>query len=376
INNLASSVMLRAQGIGPESDAWPADGYQGEYILELATSYLRGEQRGNIKAAADPQDIDAIRNYAVAYLREEQDRDLRAFGVHFDVFSLESALYSEGKVDSVVAQLVERGHCYEKDGALWLRTTDFGDDKDRVMRKSDGGYTYFVPDVAYHLQKWRRGFSKVVNEQGADHHSTITRVRAGLLALDEGIPEGWPEYVLHQMVTVLKDGEEVKISKRAGSYVTLLDLIDQTGADATRFFLVARRADSQLTFDIDLALQRNNENPVYYIQYAHARVCSAIRNAAEKYQPYEQAQGLASLDLLQTSDETELAGLIAQFPERVAVAAAELAPHNIANYLRDVAAALHSWYASGNQDKNRQWLVEDGKLRNARLCLADATRQV
>ncbi|MBT8140135.1 MAG: arginine--tRNA ligase [Gammaproteobacteria bacterium] len=376
INNLATSVQLRAKGIGPDSPEWPEDGYQGEYITELAASYLRGEMRGDIKAAADPDDVDAIRSYAVAYLREEQDRDLQAFGVRFDVFSLESALYTDGKVDKVVAQLVDSGHCYEKDGALWLRTTDFGDDKDRVMRKSDGGYTYFVPDVAYHLEKWRRGFSKVVNEQGADHHSTITRVRAGLQALDVGIPEGWPDYVLHQMVTVLKNGEEVKISKRAGSYVTLQDLIEQTGADATRFFLVARRADSQLTFDIDLALQRSNENPVYYIQYAHARVCSALRNASEKFQPYDQPQGLENLGLLQTAYEAELAGIIAQYPERVATAACELAPHNIANYLRDVAAALHSWYASGNQDKTQQWLVQDDALRNARLCLAEASRQV
>lgn len=376
IENLAKSVQLRCQGTGPEHDSWPADGYQGEYIVELAESYLRGERRGEVQAAADAGDSEAIRRYAVAYLREEQDRDLRAFGVHFDVFSLESALYTEGKVDAVVQALVDSGHTYEKDGALWLRTTDFGDDKDRVMRKSDGGYTYFVPDVAYHLEKWQRGFTKVVNEQGADHHSTITRVRAGLQALDKGIPKGWPDYVLHQMVTVLKNGEEVKISKRAGSYVTLRDLIDQTGADATRYFLVARRADSQLTFDIDLALSQSNENPVYYIQYAHARVCSALANASKKFAAFDSAQGLAQLALLQGEEEAELAGLIAQFPEKVANAANELAPHNIANYLRELAASLHSWYACGNQDKQRQWLVEDDALRNARLCLAEASRQV
>ncbi|MGB5324748.1 MAG: arginine--tRNA ligase [Pseudomonadales bacterium] len=376
IDNLASSVMLRCKGIGPEHQDWPADSYQGEYIVEVADSYLRGEQRGGVHAAGDVEDIDAIRRYAVAYLREEQDRDLKAFGVHFDVFSLESALYKEGKVDAVVEALVNNGHAYEKDNALWLRTTDFGDDKDRVMRKSDGGYTYFVPDVAYHLEKWRRGFGKVVNEQGADHHSTITRVRAGLQALQVGIPQGWPDYVLHQMVTVLKNGEEVKISKRAGSYVTLRDLIDQTGADATRFFLVARRAESQLNFDIDLALQKTSENPVYYVQYAHARVCSAIANAANKFCAWNRQQGIDNLALLCAAEELELAGLLAQYPEKVAAAARELAPHNIATYLRELAAALHSWYASGNQDRQQQWLVENDALRNARLCLADATRQV
>jgi arginyl-tRNA synthetase len=279
-------------------------------------------------------------------------------------------------VEETVQALIDSGHCYEKDDALWLKTTDFGDDKDRVMRKSDGGYTYFVPDVAYHKEKWSRGFGKVINEQGADHHSTITRVRAGLQALDIGIPQGWPDYVLHQMVTVMKNGEEVKISKRAGSYVTLRDLIDQVGSDATRYFLVSRRADSQLTFDIDLALQKNNENPVYYIQYAHARVCSALNNATDKGQAIDVDNGLKHLDLLTNDAEKELAKIIAQFPDKRAAAAHELAPHSIANYLRDVAAALHGWYATGNQNADLQWLVEDTATRNARLCLALAAQQV
>lgn len=376
INNLATSVSLRCQGIGPDDERWPTDGYRGGYIVELAHAYMNGESIGNVKGAADPTNDEAIRHFAVAYLRQEQDSDLRAFDVSFDVFSLESALYAEGKVEQVVEQLTDNGFTYEKDDALWLKTTDFGDDKDRVMRKSDGSYTYFVPDVAYHRDKWQRGFKKVVNEQGADHHSTITRVRAGLQGLDIGIPKNWPDYVLHQMVTVMKNGEEVKISKRAGSYVTLRDLIDQTGTDATRFFLVARRADSQLTFDIDLALQKSNENPVYYIQYAHARICSAIANAMQKYEPWDKKQGLAHLDLLNAEHEIELARLLASFPEKLASAASELAPHVIANYLRELAAALHSWYASGNQNKNLQLLVADHTLRNARLCLAEATRQV
>lgn len=376
INNLTTSVKLRCQGLDPDDAAWPEDGYRGDYIIDVANAYMAGEPVDNTPAAADTENDEAIRQFAVAYLRREQDHDLQAFDVRFDVISLESDLYTNGKVESAVEQLGDNGYTYEKDGALWLKTTEFGDDKDRVMRKSDGSYTYFVPDVAYHRDKWERGFGKVVNEQGADHHSTITRVRAGLQALDIGIPQGWPDYVLHQMVTVMKNGEEVKISKRAGSYVTLRDLIDQVGADATRYFLAARRADSQLTFDIDLALQKNNENPVYYIQYAHARVCSALRNARDKYTAWDKTTGLGNLDQLTTDAEIDVARLIASYPEKLSSAARELAPHSIAAYLRDIAAALHAWYASGNQDKSKQLLVADPALRNARLCLAEAARQV
>ncbi len=201
--------------------------------------------------------------------------------MRFDSYFLESALYAEGRVEATVAALVASGRTYEADGALWLRTTDYGDDKDRVMRKSaaggaGGGYTYFVPDVAYHVTKFERGFGRAVNVQGSDHHGTIARVRAGLQALAIGIPEGFPEYLLHKMVTVMKGGQEVKISKRAGSYVTLRDLIDWTGRDAVRFFLVSRKADTEFVFDVDLALQASEENPVYYVQYAHARICSVL----------------------------------------------------------------------------------------------------
>ncbi|MDP1995736.1 MAG: arginine--tRNA ligase [Gallionella sp.] len=280
IDNLTHSVQLRCKGVTPDDPSWPEGGYRGDYIADVARAYLAQEMMEaddqHVQASGDADDAEAIRHFAVAYLRREQDLDLRAFEVEFDVFSLESALYTEGKVEEAVSRLIASGHTYEQDDALWLRTTDFGDDKDRVMRKSDGGYTYFVPDVAYHLDKWRRGFERVINEQGADHHSTITRVRAGLQALDAGIPKGWPEYVLHQMVTVLKNGEEVKISKRAGSYVTLRDLIDEVGCDATRYFLAARHPDSQLVFDIDLAKSQSNDNPVYYIQYAHARIHAVL----------------------------------------------------------------------------------------------------
>ncbi|MEP7096447.1 MAG: arginine--tRNA ligase, partial [Dokdonella sp.] len=276
INNLALSVQARARGIEPDDTRWPADGYRGEYIKDLARAYLDGEtvhaDGVDVIGSGDADDTDAIRRFAVTYLRCEQDLDLRAFGVAFDTYFLESSLYADGKVEETVKELVAHGHAYEEGGALWLRTTDFGDDKDRVMRKSDGTYTYFLPDVAYHRSKWQRGYERAITELGADHHGSLARVKAGLQALDAGIPQGWPEYVLHQMVTVMRGGEEVKLSKRAGSYLTLRDLIDEVGCDATRYFLIARKSDSQLIFDIDLARAQTNDNPVYYIQYAHARV--------------------------------------------------------------------------------------------------------
>lgn len=374
ISNLARSVQARALGLTPDDHGWPEDGYRGDYINDVAQSYLAGDKIDaddqHVIGAKNAHDVEAIRHFAVAYLRREQDLDLQAFDVRFDVFYLESSLYTEGKVDAAVEQLIANGHTYEKDGALWLKTTDFGDDKDRVMRKTEGGYTYFVPDVAYHLNKWQRGFTRVINEQGADHHSTITRVRAGLQALQVGIPAQWPDYVLHQMVTVMRGGEEVKISKRAGSYVTLRDLIDWCGRDATRYFLVSRAATSQLVFDVDLAVAKNNDNPVYYIQYAHARVCSVLRQAREKAWDWHEATGLAHLNMLVTAHETQLLNLLARYPDVVAGAARELAPHNIAQYLRELAAGLHTWYNA------EQFLVEDAALRNARLTLAVATRQV
>jgi arginyl-tRNA synthetase len=374
INNLALSVQARCKGIGPTDLDWPADGYRGDYIRDVSSSYMACEtvkaDDQNVTGAGDAEDLDAIRRFAVAYLRREQDLDLRAFGVHFDVYSLESSLYSEGKVEDIVQRLLASGYTYEDGGALWLKTTAFGDDKDRVMRKQDGSYTYFLPDVAYHVAKWQRGFERVINEQGADHHSTITRVRAGLQAVNVGIPKGWPDYVLHQMVTVMRGGEEVKISKRAGSYVTLRDLIDEVGCDATRYFLAARRADSQLTFDIDLARAQTNDNPVYYIQYAHARVCSVLKQAQEKNLAWNEASGRANLDKLDGEHEIALLNLLARYAETVATAAKNLEPHLIAQYLRDLAAALHGWYHA------QQFIVDDAAVRDARLTLAVATRQV
>jgi len=354
IEALALSVQARAKGIAPGGPGWPRDGYAGEYVEEIA------------KEIADPGDLEGVRKHAVAFLRKEQDEDLKAFGVGFDVYYLESSLYREGKVDEVVSALKASGKTYEKDGALWLRTTDYGDDKDRVVRKSDGSYTYFVPDVAYHLTKWRRGFRKVINVQGTDHHSTVTRVRVGLQALSLGIPQGYPDYVLHSLVRVTRGGAEVKISKRAGSYVTVRDLIDWAGRDAVRFFLVSRKADSEFTFDVDLALAKTEENPVYYVQYAHARVCSVFAQipsfAAGRLQD-------ASLAPLESDRELALAQRLAEFPEEVAGAARELAPHAIAFYLRELAGEFHRYYNA------ERILVEDEALRAARLALCAAVRQ-
>lgn len=354
IEALALSVQARAKGTGPGEPGWPRDGYAGEYIEDIA------------KEIQNPGDLDAIRKHAVAFLRKEQDADLQAFGVRFDVYTLESSMYSEGKVEEAVKGLQASGKTYEKDGALWLRTTDYADDKDRVVRKSDGSYTYFVPDVAYHVTKWRRGFRKVINVQGTDHHSTVTRVRAGLQALSLGIPQGYPDYVLHSLVKVVRGGAEVKISKRAGSYVTLRDLIDWAGRDAVRFFLVSRRADSEFTFDVDLAREKSEENPVYYVQYAHARVCSVF-SQLKSFNPGE-LKG-KSLEPLRNEKELALAQRLAQFPEQLASAARELAPHTIAFYLRELAGEFHRYYNA------ERILVEDEALRLARLALCAAVRQ-
>ena len=374
INNLALSVQARAQGKDPTHKDWPTDGYQGGYIEDVAAAYVACETvhaaDREITAAGDIEDLNAIREFAVACLRREQDQDLRAFQVVFDRYFLESSLYESGAVEQTVSALKEAGHTFEEQDALWLRTTDFGDDKDRVMRKREGGYTYFVPDVAYHHDKWQRGFARVINEQGADHHSTITRVRAGLQGLDVGIPEGWPEYVLHQMVTVMREGSEVKLSKRAGSYVTLRDLIDWVGCDATRYFLVARAPTSQLTFDVDLALARSNENPVYYIQYAHARCASVLRKAAETGTSHDVDDGLQHLDELNETETLALVVSLARYPEVVATAAERLEPHDVANYLRELAADFHSFY-------NAHKILEGAReVTNARLALVKATRQV
>lgn len=374
ISNLVLSVQARCLGVEPGEPGWPADGYQGDYIKDVANAYLAKESvcssDQHVTAAGDPENMDAIRTFSVAYLRREQDLDLTAFDVNFDVYSLESSFYANGSVDAAVKRMVDQNHTYEQDGALWLRTTDFGDDKDRVMRKTDGGYTYFVPDVAYHLDKWQRGFIRVINEQGADHHSTITRVRAGLQALDMGIPKEWPEYVLHQMVTVMRAGEEVKISKRAGSYVTLRDLIDEVGRDATRFFFLMRKPDAQLVFDIDLAKQQNNENPVYYVQYAHARICSIFDNAVDKGFKIPEKPAKELVALLIEPEELELIKILAALPDVISDSAINFEPHRLTYYLTELAGCFHSFY-----NKNRV-ITDHNDLTLARLYLLKRTVQV
>ncbi|MBL8512722.1 MAG: arginine--tRNA ligase [Betaproteobacteria bacterium] len=361
INNLALSVQFRCRELAGQSGAFPEDGYRGEYIVDIARRY-----REVNPADANADNLDQVRQFAVAALRHEQDLDLKAFDVSFDNYFLESSLYKDGLVDKTVAALSQSGHTFEDGGALWLRTTTFGDDKDRVMRKSDGTYTYFLPDVAYHVTKWQRGFTRAITELGADHHGSLMRVKAGLQAMNMGIAPGYPDYVLHQMITVMRGGEEVKISKRAGSYVTLRDLIDEVGRDATRYFFVMRKSDSQLTFDIDLALSRSEDNPVYYVQYAHARICSVLAQWGGD------VVSLMDTDLapLKTPHESELLRALADFPETVAVAAKELAPHIVCNALSDLAAKLHGYY---NAEK---FLVDDEATKRARLALIVATRQV
>ncbi|NBR29809.1 MAG: arginine--tRNA ligase, partial [Betaproteobacteria bacterium] len=371
IQNLALSVQARARGVKPGDADWPEAAYQGEYVQDIADDFLArksllASDGSSIMANGDVADLENIRKFAVAYLRREQDVDLEKFDVKFDVYYLESSLYSDGRVDAVVKGLVASGKTYEQEGALWLRTTDFGDDKDRVVRKSDRTYTYFVPDVAYHVTKWERGFRTVINVQGTDHHSTITRVRAGLQALNLGVPAGYPDYVLHSMVKVMRGGEEVKISKRAGSYVTVRDLIEWVGRDAVRFFLVSRRADSEFVFDIDLALAKSEDNPVYYVQYAHARVCSVLAQWGGN-----EAQ-LANASLAALTEEREIALMkrLAEYPEIIDLAAREFAPHQVAYYLRELAGEFHGYYNS------TRFLVDDEAVKQARLALAVAARQV
>ncbi len=373
IHNLAISVQARGRGLDPSSDAYPADGYKGDYILDVAQDFVArktvsASDGEPVLANGDLEDLDNIRRFAVTYLRREQDLDLQAFGLAFDNYYLESSLYTSGRVEDTVNKLVASGHTYEHEGALWLRTTELGtgDDKDRVMRKSEGGYTYFVPDVAYHVTKWERGFTRAINIQGSDHHGTVARVRAGLQALDLGIPGDYPLYILHKMVKVVRGGEEVKISKRAGSYVTLHDLIDWVGRDAVRFFLIQRRADTEFVFDVDLARSQSEENPVYYIQYAHARICSMLSQSGVG--PAQREAALA--DCLTAPTELALMQRLAEFPALVIQAAQELSPHLVAFWLRDCAADFHSWYNA------ERVLVDDVSLRHARLKLADATRQV
>jgi arginyl-tRNA synthetase len=379
IQTLANSTQLRARGFKPGDAEWPsgekAPAYNGDYIADIAEDF---KQKKTVKsddreytASGNIDDIDSIREFAVAYLRREQDLDLQAFRVRFDNYYLESSLYTSGRVEAAVQKLVAAGKTYEQDGALWLKSTDYGDDKDRVMKKQDGTYTYFVPDVAYHIAKWERGFHKVVNIQGTDHHGTIARVRAGLQGVGENIPAGYPDYVLNKMVTVMRGGEEVKISKRAGGYVTLRDLIDWTSRDAVRFFLISRKGDTEFVFDVDLALKQNDENPVFYVQYAHARISKVLRDWSAEHGGDLSRLAKADLSLLTAPSEAALMLKLADYPEMLSRAAADLAPHDVAFYLRDLASAFHSYYAA------ERFLVDgNAALTEARLALLAATRQV
>ena len=382
INTLAKSTHFRAQGFKPGDDCWPVDPenpeskafYNGDYIQDIATDFLAGKtvksDDREFTASGDVNDVDGMREFAVAYLRHEQDLDLKAFDVKFDNYYLESSLYTSGKVADAVSRLQAAGKTYEQDGALWLKSTDYGDDKDRVMKKTDGTYTYFVPDVAYHITKWERGFTKVVNIQGTDHHGTIARVRAGLQAANVGIPEGYPDYVLHTMVRVMRGGEEVKISKRAGSYVTLRDLIEWTSKDAVRFFLLSRKPDTEYTFDVDLAVQKNNDNPVYYVQYAHARICSVLRAWADKDAGDVASLKDVDLSALDSPQAQALMLQLAKYPAMLSAASADFAPHDVTFYLRDLAASYHSYYDA------ERILVDDDAVKKARLALVAATAQV
>ncbi len=378
IQTLATSTQCRANGLKPDDTGWPENAYNGDYIADIAKDFLAkatvtADDR-EFTASGDVNDLANIRDFAVAYLRREQDLDLKAFDVKFDHYYLESSLYTDGRVERAVASLQASGHTYEQDGALWLRSTEFGDDKDRVMRKSDGSYTYFVPDVAYHLAKWERGFTKVINIQGTDHHGTIARVRAGVQAasVQQGlhIPQGYPDYVLHTMVRVMRGGEEVKISKRAGSYVTLRDLIEWTSKDAVRFFLLSRKADTEYVFDVDLARAKNNENPVYYVQYAHARIWSILNTWQTQSQ--QALHELLNVDLtpLDSAPAQALMMLLSRYPQMLAQACADLAPHDVTFYLRDLAATYHSYYDA------ERILVDDVSTRDARVALVRATAMV
>jgi arginyl-tRNA synthetase len=370
INNLTLSVQARLKNIDPDHEDFPQDGYRGDYIQDIATAYSQKKSLSSeleeVVASGNVEDLKNIQQFSVAFLRNEQNQDLANFRTFFDVFTLESSFYVNQDIENVVKTIKQNGFTYESDDALWLKTTEFNDDKDRVMQKSDGTYTYFVPDVAYHKNKWERGFKRVINEQGADHHSTITRVRAGLQALNMGIPQDWPEYVLHQMVTVMKNGQEVKISKRAGSYVTLSDLVNQVGCDATRFFLVSRKADSQLIFDIDLAQSKSNDNPVYYIQYAHARIFAVLDQA--KFKSSNISECL--IELLSSNHESQLMKKISEFPDIVFLSGEEKSPHYIATYLKELAGDFHSYY------NDSKFLVDDVNLQSARLSLVFAVKQV
>ncbi|TVR56008.1 MAG: arginine--tRNA ligase [Gemmatimonadales bacterium] len=372
IDRLAESVRARyLQALGHEVSL-PEDGYHGEIVSEIARDLVALEGEAWVE---DPEGVglERMRRFAVDRLRKEQDLDLNAFRVRFDEYFLESSLYESGRVEATIGRLRETGLAYEKDGALWLSTTEYGDQKDRVMVKSDGSPTYFLPDVAYHITKWERGFHSAINVQGADHHGTTARVRAGLQAL--GIRAGYPEWVLHQMVTVERGGKEVKFSKRAGDYVTLRDLVEEVGVDVTRYFFLMRKPEAHLVFDLDWAMDQSDKNPVYKAQYAHARMCSILRKAGHSG---EIDPSRVRLERLDSTVEKELIQQLDSFPELVERSAALRAPHLVCDWLEQTAGQVNSWYHAGNPTRNPELavLVDDAELRLARLALTTAIRVV
>ncbi|HUG28317.1 MAG TPA: arginine--tRNA ligase [Gemmatimonadales bacterium] len=364
IDRLAESLWARVQEAVGRPAQVPEGGYHGEYLREAAAQLLESEGA----AFADLPEVDGraeCRRLALRLQRAEQDTLLADFGVHFDLWTSEQALYEDGRVEKALALLAERGLTFEQEGALWMRTTDFGDDKDRVLRKSDGSYTYLVPDIAYHIDKHERGFARAINVWGADHHGYIPRMRSVLTALGYG--EDWLEVALVQLVKVTKGGEEVKMSKRSGQFVTLRDLIDDVGPDAARYFFLMRRGETPFTFDVDLARTQTDENPVFYVQMAHARLSGIFRVADREV---ESVGDTAALAALAAPDDTALLKKLTAFPEVVGRAARDREPHRITGYLEELAQIVHGWY------HNCRVLGEPPATEQARLVLARAARQV
>jgi arginyl-tRNA synthetase len=363
IDKLAHSLWARVQqAVGRSADI-PEGGYQGQYLVELARGVLARDGPGFADLPAD-EGLRRCRDIAVHAERAEQDDDLRAFGVRFDVVFPESELYAQGIIQPMLAMLAERGFTFEQDGAVWLRTTAFGDDKDRVLRKRDGSFTYIVPDIAYHANKRARGFDRAIDIWGADHHGYVARMRAALRAL--GIADDFFHAEIVQLVRVMRGGEEVRFSKRTGEFVTLRDLFEETGVDAARFFFLMRRGDSQFVFDVDLAKSQTEENPVFYVQMAHARMSGIFRVAGRE--PDSTSPSGANLDVLTQPEELELLKQLTDFPATVARAAEHLEPHRITGYLEGLARLAHGWY--------HKYRVLGEPEEAARLVLARATRQV
>jgi arginyl-tRNA synthetase len=364
--NLAKSLEARyRQALGQEAEM-PEDGYYGEDIKQFAAE-LAGEQGDKLLQLSDEERLSFFRSYGLSKELDKIKRDLARFGVKFDEWFSETSIYESGATDEVLAEIRAQGHIYEEDGATWLRTTTYGDDKNRVLIKNDGSYTYLTPDIAYHRNKYRRGFDKMINIWGADHHGYIPRMKAAMAAL--GYDPDKLEVLIAQMVSLFQNGEKVKMSKRTGKAVTMEDLMDEVGVDPMRYFFTMRSMDSHLDFDMDLAVSQSNENPVFYVQYAHARICSIFRQAAEQNIA---VLPLAEVDLsrLTTEEEFDLLRKMAELPEEVEVAANQYAPHRLIRYVYELASQFHSYY------KAERVIVDDEALTQARLALLGALRIV